>query len=89
MKSERLRLAAVLADSATIGYIRTQYPWLAKELSVAAAQLEDDEAEIQRLLDYAEERYKDGRKAGSETTYTNYLKRVLGENANEWSGGSH
>lgn len=89
MKSERLRLAAVLADSATIGYLRAQYPWLAKELAAAARQLEDDEVEIQRLVNYAEERCKDGRKAGSETTYTNYLKRVLGKNANEWSGGSH
>lgn len=88
MKSERLRLASVLADAATIGYIRAQYPWLAKELAAAAAQLENDEAEIQRLVDYAEERYEDGRKDGSESTHDKYLRRVLGENA-RWSGGSH
>lgn len=49
MKSERLRLASVLADTATIGYIRAQYPWLAKELDKAATQLMLDEEEIERL----------------------------------------
>lgn len=49
MKSERLRLASILTDTATIGYIRVQYPWLWKELEKAALQLEEDDKEIEEL----------------------------------------
>lgn len=71
MKSERLRLAAVLADTATIGYVRAQYPWLAKELEAAAMQLEKDEAEMKRLINYADKQYAEGYEAGHTVGYDN------------------
>lgn len=71
MKSERLRLASVLADTATIGYIRVQYPWLAKELEAAATRLKEDEAEMKRLINYANEQYADGYEAGHTVGYDN------------------